>query len=104
MSELSVYKNNTLKFNTTIPTGDTGLSTTFITGATPLLTVKESASDSDTYISLQGTINNNIASFEVPYSANTISNEYVYNITLSGTSEVYTIAMNKYIIKDNVRF
>lgn len=100
-NEIQIYKNNSKTVACTV----TGTSS--LTGYTATMTCKKSVYDAaaDELFSVTGTINSLVISFDLtPTETNIAAGDYVYDITVSDGTNVYTVVQSKLTILESVKY
>lgn len=98
-NKIEVYPQNTK----TIICSVTGMS---MTGYTPYLTIKKKTTDIDTILTNIGIVTDSSTLTFVLSSTDTSMNygDYVYDITIEQDVSKYTIAKDKFVVIDGVRY
>ena len=98
-NEIQVYQGNTNTITCTV----TGLDDLIEYTAT--LTVKKDIRDLTTLIEVDGDIAGLIIVFETTAVQNTLpTGRYVYDVTITDDTKVFTVVKDEYIINDSVKY
>lgn len=97
-NRIEVYQNNTKTINCTV----SGLS---LTGYTPNLTVKKNKSET-VYLGKEGIVTDPSTAifYLTPADTSLSPGDYIYDITFTSDSSIYTVTKDAFIILDGVKY
>ena len=101
MSKIIVYEGNTITLTDEVLNADG--TDAVLTGFTATLTIKQNKADTTTLLTSTGSITDNVISFTITDTANTLSvGVYYYEVTIESTTETYTVCQDRLVVKESI--
>lgn len=98
-NKINVYKGNTKNFTCDV----SGLAD--LDDYTPYFTVKSKPNDSTNLIEKEGVIDNLSLNFELSYTDTSLNADtYYYDIVIDSSTKRYTVAQDKFIVIESIRY